>query len=48
MDVSVWWVFIAAMIGLFAGIGLFAVLTMASDHETEGFPDARGQAHTVT
>ena len=48
MDVSVWWVLIAAMIGLFAGIGLFAILTMASDHDGEGFPEAGGPAHTVS
>ena len=46
MDVSVWWVLIAAMIGLFAGIGLFAVLTMASDHESEVYQEAPGQAQT--
>ena len=48
MDVSVWWVGIAAMVGLFAGIGLFAVLTMASDHDTEVFPEAHGPTQTVT
>ena len=48
MDVSVWWVLIAAMIGLFAGVGLFAVLTMASDHDAEVFPDAQRPTQTVT
>ena len=48
MDVSVWWVLLAAMIGLFAGIGLFAVLTMASDHDAEVFPEAQGPTQPVT
>ena len=39
MDVSIWWVLAAASAGLFAGIGLFAVLTMASHHEDEYFSD---------
>lgn len=46
MDVSVWWVLIAAMTGLFAGIGLFAVLTMASDHDAEVLPDAQARPQT--
>ena len=48
MDVSVWWVAIAAMVGLVAGLGLFAVLTMASDHDTEAFPEAHGPTQTVS
>jgi hypothetical protein len=41
MDVSVWWIAIAASVGLCAGIVLFAVLTMASDHDVEVLPDAQ-------
>jgi predicted secreted protein len=41
MDVSVWWIVIAASVGLCAGIVLFAVLTMASDHDAEVFPDVQ-------
>ena len=35
MDVSVWWVLVGAGAGLCVGIVLFAVLTMASEHEPE-------------
>ena len=33
MDVSVWWVVGAAFFGLCAGMLLFAVLSVAADHE---------------
>ncbi len=46
MDVSIGWVVIAAMIGLCAGIGLFAVLTMASERDAKVYPDDPGRAQT--
>lgn len=46
MDVSIWWVWVAAAVGLCAGIGLFAVLTMAADHDGEVFPDAQAPTQT--
>jgi hypothetical protein len=48
MDVSIWWVWIAATIGVCTGIGLFAVLTMASDRASEGFPEAQTPTQTPT
>ena len=35
MDVPIWWVWIGATIGVCTGIGLFAVLSMAADHESD-------------
>lgn len=46
MDVSIWWVVVGASVGLFAGIVLFAVLTMASDREDEALPDAQARTQT--
>ena len=40
MDVSVWWIVGAAFLGLCAGMMLFAVLSMAADHEVEPLADA--------
>ena len=45
MDVSVWWVVVAASVGMCVGMGLFAVLTMASDREADGL-DAHASAQT--
>jgi hypothetical protein len=39
MDVSVWWVLVGAAAGLCVGIVLFAVLSMAADHEVEFVTD---------
>jgi len=47
MDVSVWWVVIAAASGLGVGLVLFAVLTMASDRDDDAFPDPQGTTHTM-
>lgn len=41
MDVSIWWVAVGAVVGLCAGIVLFAVLTMASDRDSEVLADAQ-------
>lgn len=46
MDVSIWWVWIAATIGVCAGIGLFAVLTMASDHRADTFAGGHAPSET--
>ena len=35
MVISLWWIVVAASLGLCAGIVLFAVLTMASDRDDE-------------
>ena len=35
LDVPIWWVWIGATIGVVTGIGLFAVLSMAADRETD-------------
>lgn len=43
MDVSVWWVVVAVSIGVCIGMGLFAVLTMASDREADA---GHASAHT--
>ena len=40
MDFSVWWVIGAAFVGLCTGMLLFAVLSMAADHEVEVLPEA--------
>ena len=35
MVVSLWWIVVAASLGLCVGIVLFAVLTMATKHDDE-------------
>lgn len=47
MDVSVWWVLVAASLGLCAGMLLFAVLTMASDRDDAILPDAQHPTQTL-
>jgi hypothetical protein len=40
VDISLWWIVVAASFGLCAGIVLFAVLTMASDRDVDMHPEA--------
>jgi hypothetical protein len=48
MDVDAWWVvMVAASLGLFAGIVLFAVLTMAADRDDDAHPHAQDPTQTV-
>lgn len=46
MEVSVWWVLVAASLGVCAGLMLFAVLTIASDRDVTLYPEAQGPTHT--
>jgi hypothetical protein len=46
MDVSIWWVWIGATVGVCAGIGLFAVLSMSADRDGEEFGDAHVPTET--
>jgi hypothetical protein len=46
MDVSVWWVVVAASVGLCIGMFLFAVLTMASDRDVDVFTDPQAPTQT--
>ena len=41
MDVPLWWVWIGAIIGVCAGLGLFAVLTMAAERDGDEFGKAQ-------
>jgi hypothetical protein len=43
MDVSVWWVVVAALLGLYAGVVLFAVLTLASERGVDVPPETQPQ-----
>ena len=46
MDVSVWWVLVGIAGGLCAGVVLFAVMTMAHDHEGEYLSDVQAPTRT--
>lgn len=48
MLVSMWWVVVAASLGLCAGMLLFAVLTIASDREDPALPDAQEPWQALT
>jgi hypothetical protein len=40
VDISLWWIVVAASLGLCAGIVLFALLTIASDREVDMHPNS--------
>jgi hypothetical protein len=42
MEVSVWWVVVASFAGVFSGIVLFALMSMAGESAAESLPDAAG------